>query len=265
MIAQNSNTRTPGERSVEGSEQSRRSVPVNTVHLETKREESTSVQPKITEPLCTAGEVQTGGSGHGSDTSPTWRLHDETRFTGCILHGAYTRETQEVPKTAISEQNARIPVSPLRSFICPESFQKIAEACGSSVRASGIRIVIYLDDILIMHQDRQEIVRIFNMVLALLENLEFLIKREKCPLYPNQALVFLGALLDSRKMTIAVPMEKVQNLQIESAKALRNRSCSMHQSAAMIGRINQMSRIGIQQAPLHYRALQRAYIRCLHP
>ena len=65
-------------------------------------------------------------------------------------------------------------------------------------------------------------------------------------------------------MTIAVPMEKVQNLQVESAKALRNRSCSMHQLAAMIGRMNQTSRIGIHQAPLHYRALQRAYIRCLH-
>ena len=100
-----------------GSERSRRSVPVNTVHLETRREESTSVQPKITEPLCTAGEAQTGGSGQCSDTSPTWRLHDETRFTRCILHGAHTRATQEVPKTAISEQNIRIPVSPLRSFI----------------------------------------------------------------------------------------------------------------------------------------------------
>ena len=59
-----------------GSERSRRSVPVNTVHLETRREESTSIQPKITEPLCTAGKVQTGGSGHGSDISPTWRLHE---------------------------------------------------------------------------------------------------------------------------------------------------------------------------------------------
>ena len=115
-----------------------------------------------------------------------------------------------------------------------------------------------------MHQDRQEIVRIFNMVLALLENLGFHIKREKCSPHTTQALVFLGALLDSRKMTIAVPIEKVQNLQIESAKELRNRSCQMHQLAAMIGRMNQMSRIGIHQAPLHYRALQRACIICLH-
>ena len=131
-IAQNSNTRTPGERSSGGSEHSRRSVSVNTVHLETRREESTSVQPKITETLCTAGEVQTGGSGHGSDASPTRKLHDETRFTGCILHGAHTRATQEVPKTAISEQNIRIPMSSIRSFTCPESFHTIAQACGSS-------------------------------------------------------------------------------------------------------------------------------------
>ena len=68
----------------------------------------------------------------GSDTSPTWRLHDETRFTGCILHGVHTRATQEVPKIAISEQNIRIPVSPVWSFFCPESFHKIAEARCSS-------------------------------------------------------------------------------------------------------------------------------------
>ena len=74
---------------------------MNTVHLETRREESTSVQPKITEPLCTAGEVQTGGCGHGLDTSPSWRLHDETRFTGCILHRTHTRAIQEVPKTSV--------------------------------------------------------------------------------------------------------------------------------------------------------------------
>lgn len=70
-VAQNSNTRAPGERSIEGSEQSRRSVPVNTVYFETRREESSSVQPKITEPRCTAGEVETERLGDCSDPSPT--------------------------------------------------------------------------------------------------------------------------------------------------------------------------------------------------
>ena len=39
---------------------------------------------------------------------------------------------------------------------------------------------------------------------------------------------------------------------------------SMHELAAMIGRMNQMARVGIHQALLHYRALQKAYIACLH-
>jgi hypothetical protein len=146
----------------------------------------------------------------------------------------------------------------------PRAFTRLLKPVVAVLRSSGIRIVIYLDDLLIMHQDRQHIVKIFNMVLELLKNLAFLIKVEKCSLYPTQALVFLGALLDSKKLTIAVPMKKLQDLQRESANVAKKEACSMHELASMIGRMNQMARIGIHQAPLHYRALQRAYIGCLH-
>ena len=146
----------------------------------------------------------------------------------------------------------------------PRAFTRLLKPVVAVLRSSGIRIVIYLDDLLIMHQDRQEIVKIFNMVLALLKNLGFLIKAEKCSRYPTQTLVFLGALLDSKKLTIAVPMNKLQDLQRESANVAKKKACSMHELASMIGRMNQMSRIGIHRAPLYYRALQRAYINCLH-
>jgi hypothetical protein len=146
----------------------------------------------------------------------------------------------------------------------PRAFTKLLKPVVAVLRSSGIRIVIYLDDILVMHQSAMELVNIFNMVLTLLRNLGFLVKMEKCSLHPTQELVFLGALLNSKKMTIAVPLEKLAHLQKECASVALRDVCSMHELAVIIGRMNQMARIGISHAPLHYRALQRAYILCLH-
>lgn len=146
----------------------------------------------------------------------------------------------------------------------PRAFTRLLKPVIAVLRSSGIKIVIYLDDILIMHQRQQEIVNIFNMVLTLLKNLGFLIKREKCSPFPSQELVFLGALINSHQMSLAVPREKLQDLQHECARARTKKCCSMQELSAMIGRMNHMARIGIHSAPLHYRALQRAYINCLH-
>ncbi len=257
-VANKSNTRAPGERSTEGSEQGGRSVPIKTVHFETREEKSTCIQSQITEPLRTVGEIQIGGLRDGSNSSPPRRLPDETRLTGRIFHGPHTRPNLHTDKIY------EFQCLPFGLSSAPRAFTRLLKPVVAVLRSSGIRIVIYLDDLLIMHQDRQEIVKIFNMVLALLKNLGFLIKVEKCSLYPTQALVFLGALLDPKKLTIAVPMKKLQDLQRESANVAKKEACSMHELASMIGRMNQMARIGIHQAPLHYRALQRAYIGCLH-
>ena len=99
---------------------------------------------------------------------------------------------------------------------------------------------------------------IFNMILALLKNLGFLVKLEKCTLFPTQKIVFLGALLDSRKMTIAVPTEKLHNLQQKCAEVDKKKGCSMQELAAIIGRMNQMARTGIHPAPIFN------YQPCIH-
>ena len=75
--------------------------------------------------------------------------------------------------------------------------------------------MIYLDDILVMHQNHQETMKIFPMLTGLLENLGFIIKQEKCSPFPTEELVFLGAQLNFKEMTLAVPPEKFKNLQTQ--------------------------------------------------
>ncbi len=127
-VANKSNTRAPGERSTEGSEQGGRSVPINTVHFETRGEKSTCIQSQITEPLRT----EIGGLRDCSNSSPPRRLPEKTRLTGRIFYGPHTRPTQDIPEIAISGQNLRIPVPSVRPIIGSKSIHEVVEAGGSS-------------------------------------------------------------------------------------------------------------------------------------
>jgi hypothetical protein len=93
----------------------------------------------------------------------------------------------------------------------PRAFTKILKPVVVLIRSLGIRIVIYLDDILLIHQNKNDLIQIFHQVVNLLLNLGFTIKREKCSLHPTQPLVFLGGLLDTMKITISLPPEKLES------------------------------------------------------
>ena len=132
------------------------------------------------------------------------------------------------------------------------------------LRISGIQVVIYLDNLLLFHQDPAELQKIFKIVITLFTDLRFVIKLEKCSPSPMQAIIFLGAQLNSLDLTIAVPQEKLCHIQSECKEILTRGWCSMLQLSALLGRMNQTARIGIWEAPLHYRALQRIFIAGLH-
>ena len=124
--------------------------------------------------------------------------------------------------------------------------------------------MIYLDDLLILHQNTAELQKIFQLVTTLLTDLGLIMKREKGSPSPTQTIVFLEANLDSKRMTIAVPQDKLNNLQTECKEFVKRQASSMLILSALLGRMNQTSRIEIWEAPLYYWALQRLYIAALH-
>ena len=150
----------------------------------------------------------------------------------------------------------------------PRASTKLVKPVIAILRISGIRVVIYLDDLLLFHQDPIELQKIFKIVitLSILIDLGFIIKLEKCSTSPTatQAIIFLGAQLNSTDMTIAVPLEKLCLIQSECKEILTRGWCSMLELSALLGRMNQTARIGIWEAPLHYQALQRMFIAAIH-
>ena len=95
-------------------------------------------------------------------------------------------------------------------------------------------------------------------------HLGFILNKAKCVLEPRQALDFLGFLIDSRTMTIALPESKVQKIQKECRHMRNQQRVTARQLAHLIGSMTACLP-AIAAAPLHYRALQDLRSTALQP
>jgi hypothetical protein len=125
-------------------------------------------------------------------------------------------------------------------------------------------VVFYLDDILLLHQNKDGLWKIFHQVVDLLQNLGFTVKQEKCSPLPTQQLIFLGALLNSVTMNLSLPQEKLSAITMTAQEILHSHEVSLRTLSTLLGRMNHASQTGLWMAPLHYRSLQRDQIKALH-
>lgn len=77
------------------------------------------------------------------------------------------------------------------------------------LRSIGICLIIYLDNMFIVAQTRDDLLKWRAIILNLLVNLGFLINYPKSELEPTQMTVFLGFLINTLSMEIKLSQEKV--------------------------------------------------------
>jgi len=146
-------------------------------------------------------------------------------------------------------------VMPFGLSPAPREFTRLLKPIVGILRRLGIRVLIYLDDLIIMNQDRQSLITDRNSALWLLQMMGFVISWEKSALEPTQNLEYLGFLIDSQKMTLSLPDRKVQDLINMCHSILREKSVTVRQLSKLIGKLN-ASVMAVLPAPLHYRHLQ---------
>jgi len=119
----------------------------------------------------------------------------------------------------------------------------------------GVRMIIYLDDILIL-QDSALLAGLISQICQLLEALGFLINRKKSLMNPTQQIEFLGFQLCSQTLRIHTSPEKLRKTRQEASHLFQQTTVLIRDLARFIGKTSASVR-AIQVAPLHYRALQR--------
>jgi len=94
----------------------------------------------------------------------------------------------------------------------PRIFTKLLKPIVGFLRQQGLRLDIYLDDILIISQSKESAREAVKLVVNLFEILGFVIQDEKSVLEPSQLLEYTGLVIDTNSMTFSLPHKKRDKL-----------------------------------------------------
>ena len=133
---------------------------------------------------------------------------------------------------------------------------------GCTLRQRGIRLIIYLDDILIMAESYDLALQHAASTLNLLEGLGFIVNYQKSQLEPCQELEFLGFLINSNTLSLQLPGEKLRKIRKKCQQLLDQTTISVRELSKFLGLLTSSIQ-AIFPAPLHYRHLQSQKIATL--
>lgn len=127
----------------------------------------------------------------------------------------------------------------------PRIFTRLMRVIAKEGRSLGLRLVVYMDDILIMSSTAEQSIKDRDLFLNLLLEFGFTISQKKCVLTPSQSMGFLGVVVDSLTMTLSLPKEKLDRL-VARAQRMRLRAqagkkTSVHSLQKLIGHLQAVS------------------------
>ena len=158
----------------------------------------------------------------------------------------------------------------LYEFVClmfglgpaPRIFTKLLKIPMGFLRKLKIRLIIYIDDILVMANGLEGIIMARDSVLAVLQSLGFVINRKKSVLDPSTLMEFLGFVVDSFAMTLSVPQEKAVNLGELCKTTLLADNLSLWELSRVVGKLRATAP-ALTHAPLQIRYLQQILIKAV--
>lgn len=151
---------------------------------------------------------------------------------------------------------------PFRIASTPRVFTKILKPVIGLLRKQGIRLIIYLDDFLLMASTEETLSYQVTLTVTLLEMLGFVVNYQKSQLNPTQSIEFLGFRINSITLNISLPFDKVKSIRRECPKVLENPDITIRDLARLLGKLS-ASIQAVCPAPLHYRHIQAVKKRSL--
>ena len=148
----------------------------------------------------------------------------------------------------------------------PRAFTKLMKPVVGLLRQLGIRLIIYLDDILIMAPSCALALQLASTTPNLLEGLGFVVNYQKSVLVPATTMEFLGFVVDSLTLSLALPRDKVRKVRKECQHLIDSPLVSVQQLAKLLGHLTSTIQ-AVFPGPLNFRQLQseknRAYQQSL--
>ena len=143
----------------------------------------------------------------------------------------------------------------------PRIFTKVLKPLLVYLRALGVRLLVYLDDILIMAATPELCLEHTQLTWQLLTDLGFLGNLKKSVLTPKQQAEYLGFSVNSIEMKLFLMEEKLLRSKLEAEMLLKSNPVAKI-LASFLG-FCQSTLPAIAVAPLHFRNLQADMIKAL--
>ena len=125
----------------------------------------------------------------------------------------------------------------------PWVFTKTLKPVAALLREAGVRMIVYIDDILILAETKEKVQEQAEALVYLLECLGFIINQKKSVLTPAQTMDFLGLTVDTVLMQLRLPGEKMKKIRAEARKLEREVRVSARALSRLIGKMNATTQV----------------------
>ena len=176
-------------------------------------------KPEEPQQLCKNGALQDGRPPYITGFNPARGLDDQAGLEGCLPSSSNSQSRPTPPPIQMGTEDIPVCVSTIWADFSPTDLHKNNETCGRELRQMGIRLIIYLDDIMIMHHSGEEMVQITPLACQVFEALGLMVNMVKSQLTPQQELEFLGFLVNSVSQHLVFLTEKMRKIQ-QNARTL---------------------------------------------
>ena len=171
-------------------------------------------------------------------------------------------DSQKFLRFLLGDKTFQFTAMPFGLNLAPRLFTKIMKPVVASLRSKGVRLIIHLDDILIIASSVETLNSHKKLAVDLLESLGFLINYKKSSLTPSQQITFLGMLVDSVSMQFILPPMKSVQIQKDCSLLLNTPNPTIRHLSRVLGLL-ESCRPAVWSAPLHYRQIQTLQITAL--
>lgn len=144
----------------------------------------------------------------------------------------------------------------------PRLYTKLMKPVYASLRMLGHTNSGYIDDSLLVADTFSECEENVHDTISLMTDLGFIVHNKKSVFIPTQKITFLGNNIDSDKMIVTLPPEKVLVIVQECEVLHRKRVAKIRDVARILG-LMVSSFCAVEYGPLFYRQLEMAKIQSL--
>lgn len=175
------------------------------------------------------------------------------------LHIPIAKSHQRFLRFAVGSEHFQFVALPFGLASAPRVFTKVLAPIMALLRARGIVIIPYLDDLLVKASSRADCLLSLRISLDTLSRFGWVANRQKSFLVPSLRLEFLGMILDTEAAKVFLPQDKIRSLHSGVALLCSGPPQSIRFCMRVLGRMVSCFE-AIPYAQFHTRLLQRAIL-----